>query len=143
MCEIPLTKGKVALVDEEDFEKLNNHKWCFDGNYAQRREFGKSIRMHTQLMNPPKGREVDHINRNKLDNRKSNLRVVSKSINRFNTGMLPNNTSGVKGVVWDKINSKWRSQIQVMGKGLSLGRFSNMDDAIKSRLKAERKYYGI
>ena len=143
MPTIPLTRGKLAVVDNEDFEELNKYKWCFDGQYAQRRENGISIRMHSQMMHPPKGQEVDHINRNKLDNRRSNLRVVSKSVNSFNTGMLSNNTSGVKGVVWDKVNKKWRSQIQVLRKGIALGRFSNIEDATFARATAERRYYNV
>ena len=140
MKNIPLTKGKVAIVDDEDFESLSKYKWCFDGRYAQRRANGKAIRMHSVLIKTPKGMHTDHINRNELDNRKSNLRVVTPTINHLNMGIPKHNTSGVKGVVWDKQTDKWRSQIQIMGKGIPLGRFTNIEDAAEARVLAERKY---
>lgn len=71
----------VAWVDDKDYISLNYFRWCFDGKYAQRRGKGKTIRMHSVLMQPPKGLEVDHLNGNPLDNRRSNLRICTHKQN--------------------------------------------------------------
>ncbi len=83
MRKIKLTQGEYALVDNIDFERLNKHKWYYNGNYAVRGILinKKPVvwRMHWDIMGKPeKGLETDHINRNKLDNRKSNLREITQ-----------------------------------------------------------------
>ena len=80
---------------------------------------------------------VDHINRNKLDNTLGNLRVVSQSINMFNTGTPSHNTSGVKGVSFDKSRNKWKAQIHVDGKNHMIGRYSTFEEACKARRQKE------
>lgn len=82
-----LAKGKEAIVDDEDFEKVNQYKWHSDGRYAIRyldARVGSSIRLHRFIMNARKGQQIDHINRNPLDNRKENLRFCTSSENNFN-----------------------------------------------------------
>ncbi|WP_252233758.1 HNH endonuclease [Clostridium sp. ZS1] len=83
--------------------------------------------MHRFIMNPPSNKLIDHINGNKLDNRKCNLRIVNKSQNAMNSKKPKNNTSGVKGVYWDKRSKKWEASIQVNMKKKSLGYFKNKD----------------
>ena len=84
----------------------------------------------------------DHINHDKtLDNRKSNLRPATKSEQSQNTGMFKNNTSGIKGVGWDKLHQKWRAYIGINHKTIYLGLFADKNDAIKTRLEAELKYF--
>jgi hypothetical protein len=87
-------------------------------------------------------RFIDHINNVKDDNRIENLRDVTKSQNGANTGKRSNNTSGHKGVYWDKPTRKWKAQIGISNKVLALGYFSNIDDAIAARQAAELKYQG-
>src|SRR3990167_10308366 len=80
MKEIKLTQGKITLVDDEDFEYINQWKWHVIKNkkqthfYAQRSENGKSIRMHRVIMKTPHNKDVDHIDHNGLNNQKNNLR---------------------------------------------------------------------
>lgn len=140
---IPLTKGKVALIDEEDYQWLNQWKWTFDGYYAYKKdENGKTIRMHNLIMNTPKGMDTDHINQNKLDNRKLNLRITTRSQNKMNVGLQSNNKSGIRGTYWNKERNKWTVQIGLNGKMLHVGHFSNLSDARVARINAENKYFG-
>lgn len=86
---------------------------------------------------------VDHINRNRLDNRKCNLRLCTQQENMRNVGLRSDNKSGVKGVHFCKTRRKWVAQIKVdLNKYLLLGRFLDFDDAIKAREDAEKKYFG-
>ena len=87
-------------------------------------------------------RIVDHINRNKLDNRKCNLRISDKTGNNRNVGLQKNNKSGITGVRWDKQTNKWKAEITVNYKNIYLGIFDSKEDAIKRRLIAEKKYFG-
>lgn len=150
---IKLTKGKYAIVDKEDFDWLNQWKWHYsDGGYAHRSQhirLGKNkysckiIRMHRLINNTPDGFVTDHINRNKLDNRKCNLRTVDKSVNSINRDKPENNKSGYKGVYWDSWSKKWRAELGLNGKRIRLGRYANIKDAIAARKLAEGTYYGI
>ena len=83
---------------------------------------------------------VDHVDRNPQNNSISNLRAADKKLNSINTGLPKNNTSGVKGVSWNKACGKWSAQIKVDGKKKHLGTFSNLEDATKTRRQAERLY---
>lgn len=91
---------------------------------------------------PIKGMEVDHIDTDGLNNRYSNLRVVTSSQNQMNKPKQANNKSGVTGVSWAKRESKWYACITVDGKQISLGYHKNKEDAIKARKAAELKYFG-
>ena len=83
---------------------------------------------------------IDHINREKLDNRKENFRYATKSENRINSKIRTDNTSGIQGVRFEQ--GKWRARISVNGKYVHLGMFDNFQEAVKTRLEAEKKYYG-
>jgi len=101
MKKIPLSQGKFALVDDEDFERLSKYKWCLNNNYAGRRVttgYRKStiIYMHSVINGTTIGKDTDHINRNKLDNRRENLRTCSRSDNIRNTPARKDNKSGEK-----------------------------------------------
>lgn len=122
-----------CLVDDEDFEELNKYKWCLNNNYVGRRKtlsFRKStiVYMHRELI-PSDKHDIDHINRNKLDNRKENLRACSRSENMRNTPKRGDNTSGYKGVTFDHRDKCWYAQITVNRKHHYLGRFKNIHDA--------------
>ena len=94
--------------------------------------------MHRIIMNAPKGMFVDHINHNCLDNRKSNLRIVTPRQNSMNRKPK----SKHHGVTWHRQIHKWRVQISVDGKKTGLGCYADIDDAIEARKRAEIKYYG-
>lgn len=128
-----LSKNKKTTVDNENFELLNQWKWSYDGNYAVRKKWinKKQIRflLHRQIMGFPKGLEIDHINRDKLDNRKSNLRIVTREQNVNNMPKYSTNKSGYKGVSFDKNRKKWKSTISIKGKHYDLGRFESKEKA--------------
>lgn len=148
MKKILLTKGASALVDNEDFEMLNEHKWylSFYG-YAVRdiggRKYKVAVPMHRFLNKTPRGYVTDHINRNKLDNRKANLRSVTGSQNGINRGLNKNNTSGYKGVYWRKDVGRWAARLKVNYKNIYLGNYNKLNDAIAARKKGEGLYHQI
>jgi hypothetical protein len=123
MKQIPLSKqkrrnsrnqGLHALVDDEDYEWLSQWNWCAvstyrrNGGYAMRVERGKTISMHRLVVNAPDGLEVDHINGIGLDNRRSNLRLVTRKQSLPNRRVFRSNKSGFKGVHFDKQAGKWK-----------------------------------
>jgi hypothetical protein len=137
---IPLTRGKFAIVDPDDYDRLSKHKWCATKNgqtfYACRASRGKKIFMHHEIMKPPKGLQVDHIDRNALNNRKTNLRPCTKAQNNRNTGPRRNSSSKYKGVFWDKCCRKWCARIRPNRKTIYLGLFT---DEIEAALAYDRK----
>jgi len=148
MKQIKLTQGKYALVADADFEYLNQFHWSIDGSgYPQRAnktpKGWRPIRMHRDILKLKDGEIGDHINRNKLDNQLNNLRKCTPRVNVINRPISKNNTSGYKGVNWDKWSSKWRAEIMVNYKKISLGRFKEIKNAILVRKNAERKYQYI
>ena len=96
--------------------------------------------MHKIITDTDKNIIIDHMNRNKLDNRKENFRYATKSENRINSKIRTNNTSGIQGVRFEQ--GKWRARISIDGKYVHLGMFDSFEEAVKTRLKAEKKYYG-
>ena len=150
MKKITLPSGDVALVDDQDYDLVSKHKWHVKGNSNQKyatthkpgREVGK-IYMHRLICNPPKGKEVDHINHNGLDNRRSNLRICSRSENlRNGRGRRKPHSSKYKGVSWHKRDRKWIPLIKVNGKQTYLGRFGSEEDARDAYDRAAKKYFG-
>lgn len=145
--EVPLTKGKVALISPEDYEEISKHKWSYlEGGYAVRnqRENGKSntIYMHRQLLGFPEGYDVDHINHNTLDNTRENLRLCSPSENAANQTKRNSNTSGFKGVHFFKRDGTWQAQITFQNKKIHLGYFTTPEEASKVYEEAAIKYFG-
>jgi hypothetical protein len=142
-------KGKyVALVDDEDYEYLNQWRWnakeTGSGHYAMSFEFingkQKNIRMHRLLMNTPTDMDVDHIDHNGLNNQKSNLRNCTKSQNSMNTS--PCGVSGYLGVSIRTGTTKYFAQIKVNKKTLFLGMFDDPKEAARVRDKAAIKHFG-
>lgn len=144
-AKIPLgveAKRGYALVDLED-AGLDVHKWSVSDGYASANIDGKTnVRMHRYLMNPPKGFEVDHVNMNRLDNRRSNLRICSSAENRQNTGKRPSNTTGYKGVGWKKETAKYVARIQKDGKLYHIGYFTNTIEAARAYNKKALELHG-
>ncbi|WP_342480447.1 HNH endonuclease [Paenibacillus sp. FSL L8-0340] len=136
MREIPLTQGKVALVDDEDYEELAIFHWLYDGRYAIRKVKGRSKEyMHRQLMPVHEsGVVVDHVNGNPLDNRRSNLRAATFQQNAANSKIHAHNTSGYRGVSFYKRGKakKWRAHITIDGLQHSLGYFVTAEEAAEA-----------
>ena len=148
--EIVLTKGKVALVDDDDFDELNKFKWCANESpttkglfYVLRNGGNKThVFMHRIIMNVHKGEYVDHINRDGCDNRKCNLRVCTHSQNIHNHKLFKNNTSGLHNVYWSKHAKKWRAYVRENKKKIMLGSFDTKDDAGRAYDKRAKELYG-
>lgn len=139
--------GLFALVDDEDYERLKKMNWyCNNGGYVigrrNRKYDYKFMLMHRLIMNTPKNMDTDHINHNKLDNRKSNLRICTVKENMGNQRKIRAGTSSkYKGVCLDKYKGTWRSYIIVSGRHIYLGRHQNEIDAAKAYNKAAKKYF--
>ena len=142
---IELSCGEYSIVDDDDFEKINQYKWyvlkCTHSFYAVRRESGRPLLMHRQIMGLECDKQVDHINHNGLDNRKSNLRIATCSQNQHNRRLQINNKSGYKGVSWTKHKNKWRANIRLNGKDIHLGYYENLIDAALAYDDAAKKYH--
>jgi hypothetical protein len=143
---IALTQNRFAIVDADDFDRLSQYSWHLNGGYAFRDILGskpkKSILMHREVLSVSKDMEIDHINGNKLDNRKSNLRATTHAQNQWNRGKQKNNTSGFKGVFWKDDHKKWLARIGVNKKMISLGYYSDSQEASRAYDDAAVRYHG-
>lgn len=141
---IPLTQGKFALVDDEDFEWLNQWKWFVikDHNvfYAVRTQ--NHIKMHNVIMKPSDGFIVDHKDGDGLNNSKINLRICTTSQNQMNKRKPSNNTSGYKGVHFHKPSKKYLARICLNNKRIVIGFFKEPQDAARAYDQAAVKYFG-
>lgn len=143
-------KGEPFYVDLDDFWRIKDICWHIADGYVKGKikddESGKfiDIALSRYIMNCPPNMEVDHIHGSNTlnDNRKSNLRIVTRSQNCMNRDIFSNNKSGATGVYWNKKSKKWNSEIDVDGKYIWIGSFNNKEDAINARKKAEEKYFG-
>jgi len=152
--KIPLTRGKFAIVDDDDFEKLAGYKWFAVKNgrsfYAHRMKNSKKARprqilvqMHRVILNAPDGVLVDHINHNGLDNRKANLRLATIEQNSWNRRKNPGNfTSKYKGVSWHKLSRKWHARIVYKQKWISIGYFDDEQSAARAYDEKAKELFG-
>lgn len=140
--EMRTSKGEPFLIDAEDYERVKNVCWYINHGYVLGCINGKEVRLHRFLTECPETAIVDHINQNKADNRKCNLRIVNHSQNNMNKSMQKNNTSGYVGVNYHKKNRKWTASISVNRHQIYLGSFDMIQDAIEARKKAEERYFG-
>ena len=147
-------KGYDVLIDEEDYDKVMSITWtasiidrdhphiyfrCFTRKNGK---FGIKYFLHRMLINAPKDMHVDHINRNTLDNRKSNLRLCTFTENMRNRPKYATNTTGYRGVTYHKRDKMYQAQIKVNGKRLFLGYFTTAEEAHEAYKEASRLYHG-
>lgn len=147
MKRLPLTKGAFTLIDDEDFDHVTRWRWKLhpqgyacrstwvDGRYV-------TLMLHRVIANTPPHLQTDHINRDRLDNRRSNLRNVTGSVNTMNQGLSPRNTSGYRGVTWDKARKKWMATTKHLGRYVYLGRYDTAEEAAAAREEYDRRERG-
>ncbi|OGG08966.1 hypothetical protein A2154_05200 [Candidatus Gottesmanbacteria bacterium RBG_16_43_7] len=143
MKYINVARKYKTIVDDEEFEYLNTYKWTLKKGYAVAKLCNRSgfLMMHKFIVFYPKSLTIDHINRNKLDNRKSNLRVCTQLQNNFNKPRQRNNESGYKGVCWDKKAQKWRAAISVNRRYFWLGYYDSKNQAAMAYNLAAKKHH--
>lgn len=150
MKTIPLTQGKVALVDDADYEAVSQFKWCalkigrrFYAVRNVRRPDGKIANQYMHRFLMPGAPEVDHRDGDGLNNQRNNLRPATSQQNHQGfKSKAAGKTSKFRGVSWRKERQKWRGHIQVDGKFVHLGSFKNEEDAARAYDAAARKYFG-
>lgn len=155
MKKIPLTQGKFALVDDEDYEAISKYKWrllsqpgkntCYAVRTKWRPETKdcRDQRMHRQLLGITDSKTfVDHKDGNGLNNQKNNLRICTASQNLANARVSKSNSSGLKGVSWHKAAKKWQAYISFDKKRIHIGLFENINDAGAAYDKKAVQIYG-
>ena len=149
MKQIPLTRGKVALVDDDDFEELNQYKWYVHNEhgyfYAARGMLVegkvKTIRMHRQIMNAFDAILIDHKDGNGLNNQRYNIRVCTYAENAYNQ-KIKKHSSIFKGVGWREVRKRWRASIRFNDKLKELGLFKSEIDAALVYDNKARELFG-
>ena len=142
---VPLTQGLVALVDQEDYDRVAAFKWAASRTkegftwYGQRSVWTgsgyRTVLLHRFILDAPSGRQVDHINGDGLDNRRANLRLATGSQNAANRVRLTTNTSGFRGITWMPKRGKWQVALKHHGRNVFLGLF---DDKIAAARAYDR-----
>jgi len=147
---VTLTRGYEAIIDASDVPLVEGWNWYADvfGNtvYGKNRSRNGikniTILIHRVIMGDPDGFQIDHIDGDGLNNRRSNLRFATHAENLRNRKMAKNNTSGFKGVYWDLARKKWRARITFDGKIYYLGRYQEIDTAHSAYVAASEKLHG-
>lgn len=140
--------GKITAyskIDENDLGLIRQYKWHLTSNgYLATRTNYKIMFLHQLFLDYDTTRyECDHINRDKLDNRRSNIQIITNQENSRNKGPNKNNRTGRKGItLFIKRKKKYMARIMHNGKNIYLGYFMNLEDAIKARKEGELKYWG-
>jgi hypothetical protein len=142
---IALTKGKESVVSDQDYDRLNQHKWFAKqdnkGNwYACRVENEHLIQMHREIMNAPDDMKVDHQDGDGLHNWRENLRVCTNAENSRNRRINKNNTTGYKGVTLER--GRYRARIKVLYRLIDAGLYDTPIEAAHAYDQAARKHHG-
>lgn len=128
-----------VLVSDADFDFFSHFNWRVENGYVMKKFGKKRYLLHRVIMGAAVGQIVDHINHNRLDNRRENLRIVTDQINQLNrAGANKNGKSGLLGVSWDKRQKKWRAKILVNGKNVVLGYFNDKYKASEAYLNYKK-----
>lgn len=146
ICEMDLynMKGEVratTVFNKKYLSKVKKLKWS-QITYGYVRHVKSKTMLHRMIIDAEDGEIVDHINRNPLDNRRENLRIVTQAQNVINKGKQSNNTSGHTGVDYDKRTKSWKVRINIGKKMIWLGRHKQLEDAVNARKEAEKVYFG-
>lgn len=138
-----MTNGKQFLFDKEDYEQIKDICWHCQKEYIVGLLNGKKVSMHRLVLGCcDNNLVIDHINGDKTDNRKSNLRVCTQHQNSMNRKLNSNNKSGYKGVSFNNQTHKWKARIKFNYQNIALGEFDKIEDAIAARIEAEKLYFG-
>lgn len=149
MQKIPLSRGYFALIDDEDYQRVSKYKWTYDNGYAVRgirlpnRRY-KKIMLHRFLINAKPGQFVDHIDGNRSNNTRSNLRICTKAQNGQNRHIpAPNKVSHYKGVSrTHNTRDRWQALIIANGKRHYLGSFPSQEEAARAYDTKARELHG-
>ena len=149
---IPLTQGKFAQIDEEDFGLVSRFKWCARRSSSGRTYYAlhnvckdgvtRTLLMHRVILGLPDSFEGDHIDGDGLNNTRVNLRVATTSQNHCNSGKRSHNTSGYKGVSWEKSRGLWAAEARMDGRRIRCGRFATAEEAARAYDRAARELQG-
>ena len=139
--------GEPFRFDIQDYEAVSPYSWykTSNGYIATRNSQNDLLLLHQIIMGTVDCQDmiqVDHINHDKTDNRRCNLRLANKVLNGQNTGLRVDNTSGMTGIYWSKRWRVWIARITVNKKTMHLGTFHSFDDAVAARKAAEERYFG-
>lgn len=139
--------NEYFICDLDDWERLKDYAWCKrEDGYAITSMYGKTVRFHKLVLECDDEHEIDHkesvIKSGVCDNRKSSLRVLTHKENLWNGTVHRDNKTGVRGVSYSEKSKLYRARIFVDGHSYELGNFKNIEDAIKAREEAEKKYFG-
>ncbi len=139
MKQIPLTRGRFIIVDDEDYDRLSSVAWHLNKGYARNDTLGY---MHRVVLKQKPRQGTDHINGDKLDNRRENLRPATSQQNNLNRGKSIRNKSGFKGVSWSRTSRKWLACVYINGKQTYLGLYQDKRAAHSVYWKAAQELHG-
>jgi hypothetical protein len=150
MIEVPLTQGRVALIDDEDAERVLIYKWTYavrgKSEYARRAVLrdgtSHSIYLHRFILDAPSRLEVDHINGDGLDNRRCNLRLATKSQNHCNASVITRRDTGFRGVYVTPDSKRYNARIVANGSIIRVGPFGKAEDAARAYDVLAKHYHG-
>ena len=140
--EIKLPSGHIVLVDDEDCELVSQFNWNVKDNGYVRATKKPHILIHRLILNAKKGELIDHIDRNPLNNQKSNIRLCNGSQNNMNTVKKQGCASKYKGVIWNKKSNKWEAKVKKDRKWYYIGLFNNEDEAGLAYNKKAKELHG-
>lgn len=142
IVHVILRTGDEMLCDLDDWEKLKEFTWTKDAwGYAAASIHRKRRKFHVEIMGRKNGKVIDHIDQNKLNNQRNNLRFLTKTGNAINSKLSKNNTSGIKGVHKDRSGKRWVASLMLDGKNIYLGTYDTIEEATEARKHGEEKYF--
>jgi len=142
LCSLP--DGSQFVIDNQDYPLVSKYQWRITphGYFMGTNGSGERIFLHRLIMNPPEGKFVDHVDCNKANCRRSNMRICDKTQNNRNIGLQKNNQCGYKGVYWAADRSKWRAEITVDRRHIHIGSFDTAEEAADAYDEMCLLYFG-